>query len=485
MAYLKNDRVCSIILVLVLALSAANAYARIQDPASPEDELLDSLAPALENVDVARNLNAAQALSMPLLAPKLGRLADIPVNSFPSSEALQHWEQGIAENEIGVLIAQRKRGKFRTDSQFLIDWLNQPSEMRIVITYHASDHEVSVDLGEQMKVLGYELRNYFQEAGRLTLEAQNPGRFYATAGQRLMLETSAARNSETRIEELALLNRPMFPESHSVFPREGKLARHYRRGEPDRFLKADLGSETEAATIPEIIVSGGIAFGEIARFAQSPKALIFRNDQRFLLQWSDGSTSELPSLNPLALKACFDFARRSLRIASDAIVDIDGRKRISISSAFRDTDAGLELYEMDKVPYQLVKGVRSRKSIIVDKSVVVREGRDELEFDTQYEIRFITRDRNAIALTQAALEYEYNSHRDQAMLSRVWGPEAHRVSQVDFDKLGSLTRRTALLASWTALFRALEGAGVNFSHGRYEFMKLDKRGRKTPARNRD
>jgi len=26
---------------------------------------------------------------------------------------------------------------------------------------------------------------------------------------------------------------------------------------------------------------------------------------------------------------------------------------------------------------------------------------------------------------------------------------------------------------------------VNFSHGRYEFMKIDKTGRKTPARNRN
>jgi len=485
MVYFKNKRISSIFIVLVFALSALGAYGSLLDPASPEDKLLDSLVPALDNFDVARNLNAAQALSIPLLKPRLGRLADIPRNHFPGSDALRNWEQAIAQNEISALIAQPKRDQARTDAQFLFDWLNQASEKRLVVTFHASNRELSVDLATQMQALGYELRHYFGAVAYAIEDAQNPGRFYATAGQRLMLETPAARQSDSSVEELSLLNRPMLADSDSVFPDEGKYARHYRRDEPDRFLKTDLGSETEAATIPEIVVSGGIAFGEIARFSSLPVALIFRPDQKLLLQWGEHSVRELPALDPKALKACFDFAHRSLSIVSDAIVDIDGRRRVSISSAFRDTDAGFELLEMDTVPYQLVKGVHSRKSIIVDKSVVLTEDRESLEFDSHYEIRFITRDREGIALTKAALEYEYNSRRDQAVLAKVWGSQAHNVSEVDFDKLGLLTRRSGLLASWTALFRALEVGEVNFSHGRYEFMKIDKAGRKTPARKRN
>jgi hypothetical protein len=41
----------------------------------------------------------------------------------------------------------------------------------------------------------------------------------------------------------------------------------------------------------------------------------------------------------------------------------------------------------------------------------------------------------------------------------------------------------AKYAGWIALFRSLQEQQISFLRGRYEFLKVDKRGQETPARH--
>ena len=101
-------------------------------------------------------------------------------------------------------------------------------------------------------------------------------------------------------------------------------------------------------------------------------------------------------------------------------------------------------------------------------------------FNTEYEIRFINPDRRKLAETRAALVYEYDSGTDVASYQESWGPRAFRLHSVDFAGLGEQTRKAARVAGWVALFRAVAEAKLDFSRGRYEFLKIEKAGIATP-----
>ena len=180
------------------------------------------------------------------------------------------------------------------------------------------------------------------------------------------------------------------------------------------------------------------------------------------------------------MKACFDFAVRSLRIESDAIIDIDERRRIKISSAFRNTHIGYQLIGVDEQPFHYVNNLSAIKSVIIDTSVNISAMDTQANFSTGYEIRFINPDRRKLAETRVALAYQYDSLQGIASFQESWGPRAFRLNKVDYAALGAATHKAAVVAGWSALFREVEDSSIDFSRGRYEFLLIDKAGTPTP-----
>ncbi len=467
--------------VFFALLLAAPAPARMLDSGTPANTLLEQLAPRLhpQSIDVAHNLNAARLKPGRKLAqPRLGMLADLPLGAQVNSAELERWESSYREQLLLAIVATPATDFAPTDSQFLNNWFSSSTDARIFITLAAADRELARIIATQLQELSYDIRllseppqdSYFTQAGR----------FYATAGLRLVLDSPAARKLKSEALEINLLGRQVRRKTDSVFKPTGKSARYYAGGEPERFKKVDLGDESIAAVIPEIIVSGGIALGEVAAFQKPARALIFNPDHSFELQLIDGERWLFPERNPLLLKACFDFALRSTQIHSDAIVDIDENRKIRISSAFRNTDIGYELIGIDEQPFQFVRSLSATKSVIIDTAVVISAEASTPVFNTEYEIRFINPDRRKLAETRAALVYEYDSMTDVASYRESWGPRAFRLQSIDFAGLGEQTREAARVAGWVALFRAVAEAKLDFSRGRYEFLKIDKVGIATP-----
>jgi hypothetical protein len=470
----------SAFLFAVLALPAS---ANLLDPDSPANELLDQLTPLLHahSIDVARNLNAkaSKPRNKPR-NPRLGMLADIPAGSQADSEELERWETSFRQQQIGAIAALPAR----VDSEdFNSDWFRASPIQRILVTYAASDQQSAQILALQLQKLNYTTRHLATTAPD-TASAE-AARYYATAGQRLALDSRQARKlGKNSALEMQLLGKKLYRRSNSVFAASGKSSRYYFAGEPDRFRKADLGDEHVAATIPEIIVSGGIALGERARFQSRPVALEFDAEHRFKVLFEDGTAWRFPAGDPLLQKVCFDFAVRSLHIESDAIIDIDERRRIKISRAFRNTNIGYELIGVDEQPFHYVKNLSAIKSVIIDTAVNITAVDKQAVFATEYEIRFINPDRRKLAETRAALVYAYESGHEVASFRESWGPRAFRLTNVDYAALGEATRKAAVVAGWSALFREVEDSNIDFSRGRYEFLRIDKAGTPTPRSSR-
>ena len=107
------------------------------------------------------------------------------------------------------------------------------------------------------------------------------------------------------------------------------------------------------------------------------------------------------------------------------------------------------------------------------------------EFETDFEVRFLSADRMRIAQTRLALEYEYDSAGAAVRYGGNWGRDSSRLREsTDVDGLGAGLAELARYAGWVALFRRLEQDSVPFLKGRYQFMKIDKAGRETPRRFR-
>lgn len=476
--------------LLGLALGASG---ELLDPNGAGHPTLEEWSERLESVgiDTAFNLNARDVVNTALLRPRLGALADLPPLRFPMTPELLLWEQAFSAAEIGAVAFLpahhlASAGAAQSYPDFYNAWLTVDAEERYFLTFHADDQESAAGVIAALEQ-DHGLWHLVALPAASAVEAAEPaGRLYATAGQRWVLDSNPAREYDSEIPEFAYLGEELRRNSSSVVDTESRALRRIASGEPAIFLKESLGDEFEASTIPEIIVPGGIAFGENAVFANEFSSIVFEND-RFWLEDGKGQRFSLPGEDAKAWKAHFDFAARSETISSDAIVDIDERGRVKISSALEDTDAGVDMVRIDTEPFNYVQRLDVRKSVIIDTFVRFSAADDKagntVEFATEYEVRFLQSDRMRIATTQAAVVYRYTSASGQSLFSDSWGPDAFRLEgRTDFAGLGESTANAARHAAWIALFRAVVDNSLDFSHGRYEFMKIDKAGRSTPSR---
>ena len=473
---------------LMLSLTAF-ARADVLDTDSPAHPLLWSISTALHaaGFDVAYNLNVPKVANTQPSRPRLGALADLPPQTLPLTPELLEWEAAFARGELGAL-AYLSLDAAASDISAVLDfarfheaWLNASPQQRVFISWHSADVQ-SVNVLQEALLNG-------QAIGIRPEQVEHAGRLYATAGQRWVVDTEAARDYEGQVTEFLLLGEQLRRNSTSVLNPESREARRLASREPEVFLKESLGDEFEASTIPEIIVPGGIAFGEDAVFERQFTHLRFEGD-RLWLQDAKGQRFGLPVEDVRTWKADFDFAARSQAIASDAVVDIDERSRVRLSSALVDTDTGAELIRIDTQPFQYVQRLDVRKSVIIDTDVsfFVSETSEAAtesvtEFITEYEVRFLQADSMRIARTQAAVVYRYKSELQAVQYVDIWGSDGFRLEgRTDFDGLGTSTANAARHAAWIALFRGVINGSLDFSSGRYEFMKLEKAGRSTPSR---
>jgi len=474
-------RTCLTGILLLLIMMTSVSRAAVLDPESaaesPLSELDDSLDAA--GVDVAFNLNRRHVAGVSPRRPRIGALADLPPLHLPMTPELLAWEAAFAQGEI-QLLAFLPSDQTTVDgfADFYQQWLDAPAAQRHILSYHHSDTVVASLLRDLLQE-GHAALLMATNAG--DFEAEQGGRLYATAGRRWVVDSVAARDTELEIPEFTLLGEALQRDSDSAIDSDSRAQRRLASSEPAVFLKESLGDEFEASTIPEIIVPGGIAFGENAVFQTGTPELMFDTDRLWIALGSDRLALPLEDLK--TWKAAFDFAGRSGLIDSDAIVDIDERGRVRLSSTLKDTDLGGAMVRIDLEPFNYVTRLDVLKSVIIDTRVRFDLVEDAVQFETEYEVRFLQSDRLRIARTQAALVYLYDSASGAVSFEDAWGPEAFRLEgRTDYDGLGASTAEAARYAAWIALFRNVHENAMEFTHGRYEFIKLDKAGRSTPTR---
>lgn len=471
-------------LVLLVSLFLTSlTQASILDETETPDPLLLQLASALEayNIDVIHNLNHRQLARGRISTYRLGRFPDLPNHSYPASLELQSWEAELTADLIQGLVIFTDAGASNFEEHALLqDWLDDHSIARTLISFAASDREAADRIASVARGYGHAV--LFLDSNTDIAVA---GNFYATAARRFAIDGRNARRLESEVTELTLLGERVRRNSNSIF-RSGEAlgGRALARAEPSVFEKESLGDEFSESTIREIIVPGGVALGETSYLNLDVSELRF-TDGQFLLLDEAGAAWELPALESKTLKALWDFVARSIAIKSDAIVDIDEAGRVRISSALRDTDAGFEIMHADTLPFAYVQNLDVIKSVIIDTGVdwLQREG-NKLEFVSNYEVRFLSADNMRLAQTRVALEFEYEHGAESMEFQRSWGRDSGRLREnLDYAGLGKDMTPIAKYAGWIALFRSLQEQQISFLRGRYEFLKVDKRGQETPARH--
>lgn len=478
---MQNLGMALLMCVLLAAGSAVHAALLDADPA--QDPLLDSLEAAATNagLDLLQNLNHRELARGQPERPRLGRFPDLPVNLLPASDEIDAWEQGFAAGELSGLAISPGPAAETTGSvqDFLQHWLHRDAGDRIFITFSTSDQELAKRLANELASDG-EWQVLLPDDHAIALA----GNLYATAAVRLAIDSRQARRYRGDVTELAWLGERVRRNSDSLFRNGDRGGRDLARQEPAVFEKESLGDEFSESTIREIVVPGGVALGETADLIPLPDEIIYREGRLEVID-SQGGHWQLPAVAPAELKALFDFVQRSKAITSDAIVDIDADGRVRISAALRDTDVGYAIMQADTVPFDYVENLRVIKSVMIDTAVAWRALPDTrtLHYDTDFEVRFLSADNMRIAQTRVALEYRYSSATGEARYRDVWGRDSGRLSEnLDYSGLGRDVAVVARYAGWIALWRALDEHDVRFTVGRYEFMKLDKTGRETPAR---
>jgi hypothetical protein len=447
-----------------------------------EDAFLSSLADALDayEIDVTSNLNSRDVIGQRIRRPRLGRFPDLPIDDLAASEEIGHWETAFSASQIGGVAILLNENASLSSEVFLENWFASESERRLFVTFHADDLFAAEKLSEVASSSGHAVDLVFS-VERLP----RAGELYATAAQRLAIDSRSARRHKGEVTELDYLGERVRRKSNSLFSDDGnKGNRSLARREPSVFLKETLGDEFNQSTIEAIIVPGGVALGESASLDFDAKELVFSAGQLRLID-EEGDSWKLPEIEPAEVKALFDFVARSRAIDSDAIVDIDGDGRVRISSALRDTDVGYAIMHADTQPFEYVPNLPVTKSVVIDLGVNWQKPAESqsLSFDVDYEVRFLSADIMRIAQTKAALEYRYNSLRKTSEYSDSWGQYVGRLDEnLDYSGLGRSMEEVATYAGWVGLFRRLQDDGVRFLRGRYEFMKIDKSGQKTPVR---
>ena len=454
------------------------------DMSANQDPFLRIITEALDvyAIDVAHNLNSRDVVKQRLERVRLGRFPDLPLNRLPDSDEIRNWETEYQSSNIGgiAILGPADNQTPEDASRFMQMWLDAPSEDRLFVTFHVEDQQAAARVQQVVDAYGFNTLFFF--ASKLPA---NAGNYYATAAQRLGLDSSGARRYRSEVTEIAYLGESVRRNSESLFREESNRDdSSLARLEPSVFLKETLGDEFNQSTIREIVVPGGVALGETASLAIDAVALIY-SDSHLSLTDSGGISWALPSMEPKSLKALFDFVQRSEAINSDAIVDIDADGRVRISSALRDTDIGFQIMHADTKPFEFVTNLSVTKSVIIDVRVAWFPSENEtlLQFETSYEVRFLSADNMRIAQTRAALQYGYQSATASSTFGESWGRESRRLDDnIDYAGLGNSVAEVANYAGWVGLFRKIEGDQIPFLHGRYEFMKIDKTGRNTPIR---
>ena len=454
------------------------------DAAVKQDGFLAVVAEALAayDIDVTSNLNDRDVVGQRIRRPRLGRFPDLPLDSLPSSAEIDAWEAEYLATQIGgiAIIANGAGGKFEAPSEFLHEWLETTSADRLFITFYLEDLPAAAKIASVASAYDFSVQ-LFSDGKKQPLV----GNLFATAAQRLAIDTQAARRYSSQVTELGYLSRRVRKNTESLFVDEGnKGESSLARREPAVFLKQTLGDAFNQSTIREVVVPGGVALGASAELSIVPKSLIFA-EGRWLIIDDNEVSWQLPPLDQPGMKALFDFVQRSQSIKSDAIVDIDADGRVRISTALRDTEVGYQIMHADTQPFKYVPNLPVTKSVVIDIDVSWFPSSVEraLEFDTGYEVRFLSADNMRIAQTRVALEYQYHSATDGVAYKNAWGRDVRRLhDNLDYAGLGNSLSGVANYAGWIGLLRKLKEDRIPFLQGRYEFMKIDKRGRETPAR---
>lgn len=466
--------------MLAVLLLPQMACADSLDEAALADDFLAPMARGLDEngIDVLYNLNDRSLARGRVEQPRLGRFPDLPVPSYPGSRELQIWEADYAQGNLGGLALLKREAALST-TQFRAAWLDSADSERLFVTFASADAASAAAIAELASTQGWQPLLFTE--GR-----EHAGLYYATTAQRLAIDSEQARDYRGELPELAWLGERLRRNEESLFREPGNRGdRGLARNEPSVFLKESLGDEFSESTIREIIVPGGVALGETARIPASISAVHFRDEQLYLGD-EGGKLWSLPAIASTDLKALFDFAHRASAIASDAIVDIDERGRVSMSSALRDTDPGYYIMVADRVPFDYVRNLSVSKSVIIDTDVnwqVNSTAAQALGFTSGFEVRFLSADNMRLAQTRVALVYDYDSESDMASYDEAWGRDARRLREnLNYSGLGEELKVVANYAGWIGMWRTLLEENIQFTHGRYEFMKLDSRGRETPSR---
>ncbi len=464
-----------LLLVLLFGLYSTISRAELLDTASV-DNFMQQLAPMLDvhEIDVLPNLNHRQFARNRDFKPRLGRFPDLPNDTFPDSYEIQEWEQAFSAEKIGALVILKD---IKHSSQFWQNWLMTYTPDRVIITFALAELEQAEIIAALVEDHGHTVALFAD-----TEATEEAGKYYATAAQRLALDSQSARKLDTAVTELEYLGEQVRRNSESIFS-DRRSDRRLARQEPAVFMKESLGDQYSESTVREIIVPGGVALGESAYLGAEVRAMQF-NSGKLQFLGDTGRIWQLPAIDSSTLKALFDFSERSRRIQSDAIVDIDAEGRVKISNALRDTDIGFRIMHADTLPFQYVGNLNVTKSVIIDTGVDwFATEEDVLRYVTNYEVRFLSADNMRLAQTRVALEFEYDSKADNSTHRDNWGRDMTRLrGSLDYASLGRDLQDIAEAAAWIALFRKVHDEQIPFLAGRYEFMKLDKTGRGTPKR---
>jgi len=483
MIYFANElNLSHSLTAIAVMLCSLLASADSLDEGVLQDSFLQELSAALGSydIDVSSNLNSRAVVRQKIRRPRLGRFPDLPMDSLASSEEILNWETAYSDSQIGGIAILIDTDAVEAPDTFTERWLNSSSDRRVIVTFIADDLSAAENVASVANAYGHSIELVFGSDS-----AAHAGELYATAAQRLALDSQGARKLRTDVTELEYLGERVRRRSNSLFSDDGNRGnRALARREPPVFLKESLGDEFNQSTIEEIVVPGGVALGEVARLDFVPAELRFLNGELQLFDEA-GVPWTLPALELPKQKALFDFVARSEAIGSDSIVDLDADGRVKISSALRDTDVGYGIMHADTQPFEFVPNLPVTKSVIIDIAADWRQvaPNEPLQFRADFEVRFLSADNMRIAQTRAALEYEYESVEEIPTYLDSWGRYVNRLDEnLDYSGLGESMAEVASYAGWAGLFRRIVEDEVRFLHGRYDFMKIDKTGRQTPGR---
>ncbi len=470
-------------LLLCNALSAPIYFAESLDDAVALDDFLGPLIEPLDgaSIDVTLYLNERDLGRGRPDSPRLGGFWDIPSGLLPTTDELNHWERELAQQSLGGLaVFPCQHCSEEMDEHALLKhWFSLTNPQRLLITFSLEDELAAQRIAAAATARGFVVRPLVRPDS-----IEFAGELYATAGRRLALDSRSARRLNSEVTEMVYLGERSRRGSSSIFSgSDSSRGLGLARNEPAVFLKESLGDEFTQSTIEEIIVPGGVALGETARLTLVPVALEFDGANLILIDDQE-IPWQLPAQSLTATRSLFDFVERSVLIGSDAIVDIDENARVSISSALRDTSVGFDIMHADTLPFEYIPNLPVTKSVIIDTYVKwTADAIAGLDFETEFEVRFLSADNMRIAQTRAALVYEYESARRQVTYKDAWGRETRRLNEkIDYAGLGNSVVQVAHYAGWIGLFRYLKEEEVPFLKGRYQFLKIDHRDRETPVR---